>query len=228
MLKIGHRGAAGYEPENTLRSFKKAMALGVDMIELDVHLCKSGEVVVIHDDTLERTTNGFGYVAQKTLAELNDLDAGAGDRIPTLPEVLELVNRRAKVNIELKGRGTAEAVAGLIAQYIRIADWKYEDFLVSSFSRKELRILRNIDSRVLLGMLLENFSLGDIGFWRFAEEISAHSVHIPLGLANQRLVDLIHLENRTALVWVVNKPVDILYVKSLGVDGIFSDYPDRL
>jgi len=103
-LKIGHRGAMGYEPENTLRSFKKALDLKVDMIELDVYVCKSDELIVIHDDKVDRTTNGQGYVVNKTFEELRTLDAGKNEKIPTLSEVLNLVNRKAKLNIELKGK----------------------------------------------------------------------------------------------------------------------------
>ena len=95
MIIIGHRGAMGYEPENTLRSFQKALDLGVDMIEFDVHLCKSGELVVFHDEKVNRTTNGQGYIAQKSLEKLKELDAGQGEKIPTLEEVLDLVKGKA-------------------------------------------------------------------------------------------------------------------------------------
>src|SRR6056297_2287931 len=105
VLKIGHRGAMGYEPENTLRSFKKAIELNVDMVELDVYVCSSGELVVIHDDKVDKTTNGKGYVSEKSFDELRKLDAGMGEKIPTLQEVLDLIDKRAKVNIELKGKG---------------------------------------------------------------------------------------------------------------------------
>ena len=99
MLKIGHRGARGYAPENTLKSFQKAIELGVDAVELDVQLCKSGELIVMHDDTVDRTTDGSGFVKKLKLKDLKKLDAGMGERIPTLEEVLDLVNRRVKVNI---------------------------------------------------------------------------------------------------------------------------------
>ena len=114
MIRIGHRGAMGYEPENTLRSFKKALALKVDMIEFDVYVCKTGEVVVIHDDKVDRTTNGKGYVVQKTLQELTSLDAGKGEKIPLLEEALDCINKKVQVNIELKGEGTAEPVYKII------------------------------------------------------------------------------------------------------------------
>ncbi len=119
MLKIGHRGAMGYAPENTLGSFAKALELGVDGIELDVHVCKSGEVVVIHDERVDRTTNGKGQVKEMTLKELKELDAGKGERIPTLEEVLDFVDRRAFIDIELKAEGIGNSVADIVRKYIQ-------------------------------------------------------------------------------------------------------------
>ena len=98
VTKIGHRGAMGYAPENTLKSFKKALELNVDAIELDVYICKSGELVVIHDDKVNRTTNGKGYVAEKTFKELRALDAGEKEKIPELKEVFDLVNKKVNIN----------------------------------------------------------------------------------------------------------------------------------
>ena len=135
MLRIGHRGACGYEPENTLRSFNHAIQLGVDIVELDVHICQSGEIMVIHDIKVDRTTNGTGFVGDKTLDELKTLDAGKGEQIPTLQEVLDQINRRVKVNIELKGNSTAKPVLKLLEKYIKEAGWSYNDFLISSFNR---------------------------------------------------------------------------------------------
>ncbi|MBA6363297.1 glycerophosphodiester phosphodiesterase, partial [Colwellia sp. BRX8-8] len=109
----------GHEPENTLRSFKKALALNVDAIELDVYVCKTGELVVIHDDKVDRTTNGIGYTEDKTFVELRQLDAGKGELIPTLEEVLDLVDKSVIVNIELKGRSTAIATYQVIDKYIK-------------------------------------------------------------------------------------------------------------
>ncbi|HOS41511.1 MAG TPA: glycerophosphodiester phosphodiesterase family protein, partial [Spirochaetota bacterium] len=137
-LVIGHRGACGYEPENTLRSFEKAIALGAHMVELDVHRCRTGELVVIHDNRLERTTNGSGYVAEKTLDELRALDAGGGERIPLLREVVERVGVRAAINIELKGAGTAGPVSELIERTVGSGGYDTSHFLVSSFDHREL------------------------------------------------------------------------------------------
>src|SRR5436190_6736475 len=100
---VGHRGAMGYCPENTFASFERGLELGADWIELDVHLSRDGALIVIHDETLDRTTNGHGYVKDHTLAELQQLDAGNGERIPTLPEVLDWAkSRKAILDIEIK------------------------------------------------------------------------------------------------------------------------------
>ena len=125
-LCIGHRGAGGLEPENTLRSIRKALALGVDGVEIDVYAVE-GQLVVIHDETLERTTNGAGHVEAQSFEYLRSLDAGMGEKVPTLREVLDIVDRRAFVNIELKGRETAALTSGLIREYMDKHAWKVQD-----------------------------------------------------------------------------------------------------
>src|SRR5271154_2195490 len=140
-LCIGHRGAKGLEAENTLRSVRKALDLGVDGVEIDVYLA-GGQLVVIHDDTLERTTNGRGRVEDQSFEYLRSLEAGLGEKIPTLREVFETVNRRAFINIELKGGGTAEPVLELIEEYVNKRGWVREDFLISSFDLHELGKLK--------------------------------------------------------------------------------------
>ena len=129
-LCIGHRGAKGLEPENTLRSIRKALDLGVDGVEIDVYSV-AGQLVVIHDETLERTTNGRGLVEEQSFDYLRSLDAGKGEKIPVLREVFDEVNRRAFINIELKGRHTAEPVMELIGEYTDGRGWVMGDFLVS-------------------------------------------------------------------------------------------------
>ena len=114
VLRIGHRGAAGHAPENTLLSLNKAMELGCDMTEIDVHICASGEVVVIHDDVVDRTTDGTGAVSELSLDELKSLDAGKGEKISTLNKVLSSLKGRISLNIEFKGEGTPEPVFGIV------------------------------------------------------------------------------------------------------------------
>lgn len=225
VIKIGHRGAMGYSPENTLSSFKKALQLKVDMIEFDVQLCKSGEIVIIHDDNVDRTTSGSGYISEKTLSELKSLDAGNGEKIPTLNEALDLINRKVKVNIELKAQGIAKPVFELIEHYVKNKGWKYSDFLISSFNHSELEEFYKLNKKIQLGVLWEEIPPR---FTDFAKKINAWSVNLSLDFINQGFVDKAHKKGFKVLVYTVNDLADIKRMISLSVDGIFSNYPDRI
>src|SRR5690606_39020303 len=131
--KIGHRGAKGDLAENTLESIRKAIDLKVDSVEIDVHLCKTGELVVIHDFTVDRTTNGEGEVSEKTLDELRSLLIEGKYRIPLLTEVLDLIEEKCRINIELKGNNTAAETSRIIRDYVTGRSRSYSDFIVSSF-----------------------------------------------------------------------------------------------
>jgi len=147
-LKIGHRGAKGLEPENTLRSFSKAIDFKVDMIELDVRLTKDKKVVVIHGDKLDRTTNGRGRVKEKDLEEIKKLSAGKGERIPTLEETLDLIDKRVKVNIELKGKKIAESVSKIIDKYVKNKKWSPGLFLFLLSVIRSLKISKNFSQKL--------------------------------------------------------------------------------
>jgi glycerophosphoryl diester phosphodiesterase len=224
-LNIGHRGACGYEPENTIRSFEKAIALKVNMIELDVHCCKTGELVVIHDETLERTTGGMGNVVDKTLDELKALDAGKGESIPTLEEVFAAVKYRCKINIELKGMGTAEPVVNLIEEAVQRRGWKYGDFLVSSFKWDELLHLKILKSPVRIGMLFTEVPENLIHILHIYE---AYSVHFPKELITAELVAQMKAHKKQIYAFTVNEPADIEKMKALKVNGVFTNFPDRV
>jgi glycerophosphoryl diester phosphodiesterase len=225
MIKVGHRGAKGYEPENTLRSFKKALELGVDMIELDVYVCKSGEVVVIHDDAVNRTTNGKGLVEDKTLAELKELDAGQGEKIPILQEVLDLVNKEVKINVELKGENTAEPVSDVIEKYIKEKGWSYDDFLVSSFNYKELQKFKELNPKIKIGVLSKKIPKG---FIDFAEKIKAYSVSVSINYTDEKFVKEVHERGLKVFVFAADEEKDIQKAKLLNVDYICSDFPDKI
>lgn len=228
MLKIGHRGARGYAPENTLKSFQKAIELGVDAIELDVQLCKSGELIVMHDDTVDRTTDGSGFVKKIKLKDLKKLDAGMGERIPILEEVLDLVDRRVKVNIELKGPKTAKPVMKLIDEYVKKKGWNLDDFIISSFIRREIKEARILNPMIQIGVLISKPRLIDRWSFRFAQKIHANFIGLSLKIASKRLVHRAHKYGLKVFVYTVNDPKDVKRLAEYGVDGIFSDYPDRL
>src|ERR1700677_3437821 len=185
-LCIGHRGAKGLEPENTLRSIRKALEIGVDGVEIDVYFV-DGQLVVIHDDTLERTTTGSGRVEEQTFDYLRSLDAGRGEKIPVLREVFEEVGGRALINIELKGGGTAGPVFELIREYEGKPGWKREDFLVSSFDLPELGKLKGRGIR--LGTL---FSRPPLDCVAIAKSLDAYSINIGSRAADEALIGDAH------------------------------------
>lgn len=220
---IGHRGAAAYAPENTLASFAKAMELGVKHIELDVYRVES-ELLVFHDDRLERTTNGSGYLHHYSLSELRKLNAGQGQQIPTLQEVFELVDKSAAINIELKGAHTAAPVADFIRRAISNG-WRREQILVSSFNHRELKQLRMLDPDIMLGALMVALPVDDAAF---ATALGAYSVHLSQEFIDTRFIADAHARGLKVYVFTANHSEDIQRMIALGVDGIFSDFPDRV
>jgi glycerophosphoryl diester phosphodiesterase len=222
MLAIGHRGARGHEPENTLRSIRRALELGAGGVEIDVYFI-DGQLVVFHDAKVDRTTNGHGRLARKSFGELRALDAGKGERIPTLREVFELVDRRALIHVELKGRGTVESVAGLIREFVQQRGWRFSEFIVSSFHRTELRALAG--GEIPIGVL---FKRSARYFARVAKSLGAVAIHPNLRFVNRRLVERAHAAGLKVFVYTVNRPRDIARMKEFGVDGVFTDYPERV
>jgi len=217
-LIIGHRGAAGLEPENTLRSFARALEIGVDAIELDVY-CVDGHLVVIHDDTLERTTNGHGDVMATSFEALRRLDAGRGERVPTLEEVFATMPNGFTVNVELKGKGTAGPVARSVAEHHRI------DALVSSFDHRELARFHAAAPNVRVAPLYHRASAK---MFDVADALGAWSINLSEELATaERLADVADRGFRS-LVYTINDPVVAERLRENGAGGIFTDYPDRM
>ena len=225
ILKIGHRGASGYEPENTLIAFEKAIHLNADGIELDVHLTSDGLLVVIHDETIDRTTNGKGEVNKMSLQELKKIRIDNLQEIPTLTEVFNLVDRRCLINIELKGIGTAKPVNELINQYILNKNWEYTDFLVSSFDWKMLEETAILNPKIRLGVLTEESLETALAF---AKKIKAFSIHPHHQLLTKENVALMHENGFEVFPWTVNTKEVIQNIKSFNVNGIISNFPDKI
>lgn len=219
MIKIGHRGAKGHVAENTLASFQKAMELGVDGIELDVHLSLDEKVMVIHDDTIDRTTSGKGLVNDFYSSDLKAFG------IPTLDAVFELVNRKCFINVELKTFKTADKVTELIEHFVSAKNWDYADFIVSSFDWNALQRVSFLNDKIQIGVLT-NTDL-DLAL-AFAKFIKAYSIHPYHHLLTKENVVQMQSKNFNVYPWTVNEPEDIIFVKSLHVDGIISDFPDRV
>ncbi|HLF51640.1 glycerophosphodiester phosphodiesterase [Flavobacterium sp.] len=235
MLNIAHRGAKAYAPENTLVAFQKAIDMNVDGIELDVHLCKTGELIVMHDYTVDRTTNGMGFVKELSLQEIktlfinNQFDtrlvAEMPQQIPTLIEVFDLVNQKCLINIELKGKAMAKPVMELIEFYINEKHWKYDQFLISSFDWLALLDIHLSDSKIPLGVLTES----DLNLaFAFAKFINAQSIHSYYHLLTKENTAKMQEEGIQVFAWTVNEPEDIQKIKSFNVNGIISDFPDRI
>ncbi|MFL9838283.1 glycerophosphodiester phosphodiesterase family protein [Flavobacterium sp. ST-75] len=225
ILKIGHRGAKAHVAENTLASFQYALDIGVNGLELDVHVCSTGELVVIHDFTVDRTTNGSGEVHKMTLAELKALTVEGEYKIPTLEEVLELVGKKCFLNIELKGRHTAVPVSELMERYIAEKGFTYNDFIVSSFQREELMVMHDMNPNIHLGILTQ---ASVTQAWRWAEEFSAKAIHPHFSLLTESNVKKAQQAGYKVYTWTVNETEDIERMKLYEVDGIMSDYPERL
>ena len=217
--KIGHRGAKGYAPENTLLSFEKAIDLRVDGIELDVHLSADEALVVSHDETIDRTTNGKGFVINFTSSQLKEF------KIPTLIEVLDLVKHKCFINIELKGIGSAKFVNELVTHYILDKKWSYTGFLISSFDWKMLKEIRLLNPKIRIGVLTEHNIEEALAF---AKNIKAFSINPQDELLSKENVFLMQENGFKVYPWTVNSKKDIQKIKSFNVNGIISDFPDRI
>lgn len=223
MICIGHRGAMGHEPENTLLSIRKALDLGVDGVEVDVYNLEDN-LIVIHDRDLSRTTNGTGYLEQRSFEYVRSLDAGKGEQVPTLQEVFDTVNRQGIVNIELKGNNTAKLVADLIRDYVS-QGWSESDFIVSSFNHDELNQFKIIYPEIKIGMLIYGLPWGYI---KAAKDLKADLVIFGLDYISLEAVKSVHKQNLQAWVYTVNEPNNINLMRELQVNGIFTNYPERV
>jgi glycerophosphoryl diester phosphodiesterase len=230
-LGIAHRGASGRAPENTHAAFAAALALGAEAIELDVQLSADGELVVIHDETLERTTDGQGAVGDRSVAELARLDAGAwfapeyrGERIPRLADVLAQVRDRVTLNVEIKSArdlGVIEAKLAALIAAERAAEW----VVFSSFYPEAVRTLRALAPWARLGVLCDEDPRRH-GF-AVAGEIAAELVIPGRAWVDARVVEEAHVRGYDVWVWTVNEPGEMRRLIALGVDAIFSDFPER-
>lgn len=220
---IGHRGARGHAPENTLLGFDTAMCLGAHWVEFDVQL-HDGQLLLMHDLRLERTTNGKGRLDELGFAQLRKLDAGKGQQIPTLQEALALIDQRIGVNIELKTwGGTGAEVARVLREAVE-QGWPLDKLQVSSFHLPELYEFHDLAPEIPIGVLLCGVPLDWAGC---AAELGASSLNISDEFVDERIIADAHARGLKVFVYTVNHPDEITRMKAIGVDGIFTDYPDR-
>lgn len=220
MVIVGHRGACGYAPENTLKSFAKAIELGCPRVELDVHVSADDVPVVIHDSTLDRTSDGEGPVRNQTLRDLKRLDAGDGEKIPTLLEVMKLCRGRAELQIELKDRLAPPLVASLIQK-----NWDTDKVVITSFDRLLLADFGALLPEIPRGLLTRDPSLDLVAI---AREQGHRWICPRYNIVDRSLVQSAHTAQMQVYVYHVN---DARLARDLllwGVDAIGTDYPDLL
>ncbi len=235
---IAHRGFSGMAPENTLSAFRKAIEIGADMFELDVLLSRDGEVVVIHDATLDRTTNGKGDVADYSLAELTQLDAGTwfspefeGEPIPTLEDVLKLANGRILVNVEIKTEAVTDEIRGGVAEkvleLVRAQDM-HDQVVISSFDPRALAQTRQLDPDIYTASLFDRELQKGMRPSEVMDEVGSNGFNLSYQIVNGSIVKECHGLGRPVAVYTVNEVEKMEEMLDLGVDALFTDRPDLL
>lgn len=242
VVVIAHRGFSAVAPENTLVAVEKALAVGADMIEVDVYLSADSVVVLMHDRDVDRTTNGAGDIRRMPLEEIQDLDAGSwlsrefrGEPIPTLQEVMELVDGKATLLIEIKesGDGIEENIARLIKEY-RAYDW----CIVQSFKARAIQNMKETDRRVrrhqlvignvtLLPIHLTLGSFFGIRAGRINTIDDVRAINPNYEYLSKNTIDKIHAHGRKIFVWTVDDEDDMETLVDMGVDGLITNHPDK-
>jgi len=223
MLIIAHRGARSTHPENTLAAFQAALDCGSKAIELDIQE-HDGELWVIHDRWLERTTNGKGLLKAQSRSALIELDAGCGEKIPTLRQVLDLISGQCALNIEIKGIDNIELLMEHLSYAEQQCNFTNEQIIVSSFNHLWLKQAKALKPELLLGALTSSVEL-DLA--AFAEKLNAASINLYLDMVTEEYVQDAKTRGLKVYVYTVNEPLDWEWMESIGVDGIFCDYPKQ-
>jgi glycerophosphoryl diester phosphodiesterase len=231
---FGHRGAMGYAPMNTLPAFELASQQGADGVELDVRLTSDGQLVILHDATVDRTSNGRGEVAAMTLAQVRELDAGAwfdpkfaGTRIPTLSEVFEAIGQRLYINVEIKSdgdtaaRGIEQKVADEIARF-----GLKDRIIVSSFDPGTLHRFRAAMPDVPIGYLYEAGTPAE--FTSLMDDLPHEACHPYFQQIDADYMAWAKAQGYRVNTWTVNDPVKAVELRNLGVDAIITNYPDKI
>ncbi|HNV25848.1 MAG TPA: glycerophosphodiester phosphodiesterase family protein [Nitrospira sp.] len=221
VLRIGHRGAAGHAPENTLAAIWKARSFHADFVEIDLRETSDGHLVLLHDETIDRTTNKSGTLAEMSLEQVQRLDAGNWQRIPTLEEALDISGKAIGVILELKVEGIGNEACAIVKRVGFSNALIYASFLID-----ELHRVRQADSAAQIMVLLHRHLPPD----PVADVLALNASHVGLhySTVTPALLQTYHELGRQVLVYTVNDWTDIRRMRELGVDGIVSDYPDRI
>jgi glycerophosphoryl diester phosphodiesterase len=235
---IAHRGASAYYPENTMISFEGAINMGADMVELDVQMTADGEVIVFHDETLNRCTNGRGKIADYSLADLKKLDAGSwfdgffqGEKIPTLEEVLRACKNRIAVNIEIKDSAVRNPLEGGIEEKCLELVEKTGisgHVVFSSFSPLALRHIRQIDTKMPIAVLYDRKYYGAKLPSEIVSGLSANAFNCSLRQLNKKWLADLRQHDIPVNVYTVNDEKNMRRLLDVGVNGIFTNHVDVL
>jgi len=217
---VAHRGASKIAPENTLKSFKKAIELGADMIELDVRATKDREIVVIHDADISRTSNGKGFVRMYTLEELRRYDFGEGEKIPTLTDVLELARDKILVNIELKEPDIVKEVVEIIKKTEMV-----DQVMVSSFIHPALLMVKKLDPKIKTAVLFGCYPVNLVGL---ATEALANFINPYFEAVDENMVKIAHGAGLEVMPWTVDDENHMRRLIKLGVDAIITNDVEKL
>ncbi|MES0361830.1 MAG: glycerophosphodiester phosphodiesterase family protein [Anaerolineales bacterium] len=228
---IAHRGASAYEPENTLRAFERAIQMGATMLELDIHLSRDGHPVVIHDTKVSRTTNGKGYISEMILKQIKELNAGKGEKVPTLNEVVDLARDRAKLYIELKGHRTLSPVLEALNSMSFV-----DQVIVSSYIPRLIKKAKFLDPTIRTSILITWYEEREDDFVERALAVAADYIHPcweneipnPSKLLTTDTISNIRRHGLGLITWHEERPTELQKLVKLGPDGICTNTPDVL
>ena len=227
VIVIGHRGAMGHALENTIESVEKAIDLKVDGIEIDVFKSKSGELIVYHDPSLSRLSNSTAFIEKISLDSIKKIELIGGLSIPTLNEVIDIIPEKIFLNIELKGENTAYETNKIIIKYLSESNLTSSKFIISSFRWDELKKFRNVNKDVPIAILVDSLYKIDNAI-KLAKEINAFALNPNNKFITQEIVKKIQSNNIKVYPYTINTPKNIKRMKSIGVDAIITDYPERI
>ena len=222
VLKFAHRGASVFAPENSMQAFKKALELNVDGVEFDVHLTKDKQIIVMHDDNVQRTTNGYGLIKDLTLEKIRLFHQKNREPVPTLRDVLDLLNNKCTCKIDVKSEGIEEPLIKIIKEY------KIEDsVIITSKFLDMVEKIKKLDPKITTEMQVwEPWNEDEM--IQHAKEIKADIIAPNYLMCTKKLVEKAHDNGLKVHVWTVNEKKDRDKMKAIGVDGIVSDCPDKI
>jgi glycerophosphoryl diester phosphodiesterase len=220
VLRVGHRGAAGHAPENTIAAIRRGVSLGVDFVELDVQRTRDGRLVVMHDELVDRTTDGTGLVSETTWDQLRLLDAGNGEGVPCVEEALAAANRHAGAILEAKTPG----IGPVIHRVVRASAFS-GPVIYASFLHAEILEIRKIDPLARTMALMECIPVSGLAL---ALDANATFVGLSLDCATAEFIAALHDAGLEVLLYTVNDPRLIRCAIELGADGVISDFPERI